>query len=345
MTTLEPHPVVKLLTPTTTGGGQFPDDGTEPFQVLALDGGGFRGLFSAVVLAKWEQQLGRPIGQHFDLIVGTSTGAIIALGLAAGMSAADLVEFYEKDGKEIFPARWSVGRLWHGMLHYLHRKYGSSALERALKRRFGELTISDLAKPVVVPGFNLEVGRHWYFKTPHFGANLIDRYRPLWEVARATSAAPTYFPAFRTSENELFVDGGLVANNPSLVGYFEVALNFPAYRDRIKVLNIGTEGGECALPKRRLATGGLLAWAKKAPDALMQAQAVSTEALMAKLLGPDRWLRVKPEHGRNFAPLDIYDPVLYSGLAVNQAARHFAAADRQFFQHTAREGLIQHKTK
>src|SRR3954464_11430474 len=98
----DPQPVVGVPIYTTTGCGRFPEDGTGAFQVLALDGGGFRGLFSAVVLATWEQQLGRPIGQHFDLIVGTSTGAIIALGLAAGMNAADLVEFYEKDGKEIF---------------------------------------------------------------------------------------------------------------------------------------------------------------------------------------------------------------------------------------------------
>lgn len=121
---------------------------------------------------------------------------------------------------------------------------------------------------------------------PEHGCELIDEcpHRPLWEVARATSAAPTYFSAFRASGNELFVDGGLVANNPSLIAHFEVALNFAAHMDTFKVLNIGTEGGECSLPKFTLRSGGLLLWAKKAPETLMQAQAVSTEALMARLL-------------------------------------------------------------
>lgn len=293
-----------------------------------------------MVLAIWEKELGRPIADCFDLLVGTSTGGIIALGLAAGLPAADLVKFYEEDGRRIFPARFSFRRWRAGVWHWLGRKYSAQALESALRQRLPDLTLGNLNKPVVITGFNLEAGRHWYFKTPHFENNLIDRHRPLWQVARATSAAPTYFPAFRSAERELFIDGGMVANNPSLIGYFEVALKFRAYRDRIKMLNLGTEGGECALPKRRLSWGGLAFWAKQAPNVLMQAQAVATESLMQELLGRDNWLRVKPEHGRDFAPLDIYDPELYRGLAVNQAARTFNEARQRFFHHRARADLV-----
>lgn len=164
-------------------------------------------------------------------------------------------------------------------------------------------------------------------------------------MARATSAAPTYFPAFRSSRNELFVDGGLVANNPALIGYFEVQLNFKEHKENIRILNIGTEGGECPPAPWWLSVGGLFPWAKKAPEALMQAQAVSTESLMARMLGPDCWLRVKPEHGRDFAPLDVYDPDLYEGIGVTQAARYFAAANRLFFQHHARQGLVRRTSK
>jgi patatin-like phospholipase/acyl hydrolase len=311
-----------------------------PFQVLSLDGGGYRGLFTAELLAQWERQLGKPIASCFDLIVGTSTGGIIALGLAAGVPAAELVKFYEEDGRDIFPHQYSAWRLASGTWHWIIRKFGRGALERALQRRLPAITLGELQKPVVVPAFNLEAGRHWYFKTPHFSGNILDRHRPLWEVARATSAAPTYFPAFRSSANELFIDGGLVANNPSMVGYFEVALNFPAWRDQIKILNIGTEGGECSLPKRRLSWGGLMLWAKQAPNVLMQAQAVATESLMLELLQADNWMRVKPEHGRDFAPLDIYAPKRYRGLAATQAARFYAEAYQKFFQHEARTGLV-----
>ena len=147
-------------------------------------------MFIAVVLAKWEEQLGHPITNHFDLIVGTSTGGIIALGLASGLKASVLVDFYKEDGRDIFPSRWSPHRLWRGPIHYGLTKYGAGPLERALKRRLPDMSMGDLKKPVVVTGFNLEAGRHWFFKTPHFENNLIDSSRPLWEVARATSAAP-----------------------------------------------------------------------------------------------------------------------------------------------------------
>lgn len=341
MTSSLPQFVARSEACPTTNGGVGSVSPQKPFQVLVLDGGGFRGLFTAVVLAEWEKKLGRPIASHFDLIVGTSTGGIIALGLAAGMPAAKLVDFYVKDGANIFPSRWSPRRLWFWPKHYLFSKYRATPIERALRNRLPNVTMGELNTPVVVTGFNLEAGRHWFFKTPHYdGENLLDARRPIWEVARATSAAPTFFPAFRTGAQELFVDGGLVANNPSLIAYFEVLLNFKEHEGAMRILNIGTEGGECSLPKWRLKWGGLLPWANKAPDALMLAQAVSTESLMERVLGPTRWLRVKPEHGRGFAPLDVYEPEIYQGLGVTQAARQFGVADRLFFSHAARSALV-----
>lgn len=315
-----------------------------PFQVLALDGGGFRGLFAAQVLAEWERQSGRAIAASFDLIVGTSTGGIIALGLASGMPASALVDFYVEDGRHIFPSRWSARRFLSGARHWLRAKYRPHALEAALKRRFGAKTLSDLTTPVVIPSFKLQEGRHWYFKTPHFEDNRIDHRRPLWEVARATSAAPTYFPAFHSSESEVFVDGGVLANNPSLVGYLEVLINFNHWKTQVRILNLGTEGAESTLPRSRLLGGGLLAWAKPAPDLLMQAQAASIESLMPRLLGPDAWLRIKPEHGRGFAPLDHYEPELYRGMGTSEAVRTFAEVDRRFLRHQARTGLVRAKS-
>jgi len=319
---------------------------TRPFQILALDGGGFRGFFTAVILAIWESQLGRPIASFFDLLVGTSTGGILALALAAGRPAAELVDFYVEDGRHIFPAQRSWWRRWASLRHWIAAKYDPAALEAALKRRLGDITtLGDLAAPVVVPAYNLQDGKHWYFKTPHFSGNTVDRLRPLWEVARATSAAPTYFPVFESSNHELFVDGGVLANNPALVGYFEVLLNFPAHASQVRILNIGTEGGECQLPRARLRRGGILQWGKSAPEVILQAQASSTESLMRRLLGPDAWLRVMPEHGRSFAALDVYAPELYRGMATSAAARAFGEAEKRFFRHTARTGLVQQKAQ
>jgi patatin-like phospholipase/acyl hydrolase len=311
-----------------------------PFQVLALDGGGYRGMFSARVLEHWEAQLGHPIIDCFDLIVGTSTGGIIALGLAAGLPASELVGFYEEDGRKLFPAKGTFRNFWANIRHWARVKYDADELEKALKAKLPPVTLGDLRKPVVIPSFNLEAGKHWYFKTPHFENNTLDAKRQLWEVARATSAAPTYFPAFRSSNSESFIDGGVLANNPSLVGYFEVLLNFPESIGNLRILNLGTEGCESALPNERLARGGLLAWAKPAPNVLMKAQAVSTEKLMERVLGSERWMRVKPEHGRDFAPLDIYAPEVYKGLGTSEAARQYSEANRKFFGHKAKAELV-----
>ena len=83
------------------GGEATPHD--RPFQILSLDGGGYRGLFAAAVLAAFEEDLGRPVLQHFDLVTGTSTGGIIALALGAGMSPREVIEFYETHGPRISP--------------------------------------------------------------------------------------------------------------------------------------------------------------------------------------------------------------------------------------------------
>lgn len=316
-----------------------PYDG-RPLQILALDGGGYRGLFTAQVLADWEARLGRPIADCFDMFVGTSTGGIIALALAAGVAPRELVKFYEEDGKKVFPKRWTPRKWTAGARHWIWSKYNAARIEEALKKRLPDLTMGDLTKPVVVPAFNLESGRHWFFKTRHIEENLLDAKRPIWQVARATSAAPTFFPAYRSPQGELFIDGGVLANNPSLIGYFEAQIFFRDWRDNLKILNIGTDGGEGSLNNCLLERGGLFAWAKSIPDVLLQAQAVSTESLLGKLLGPERWLRVQPENGRCFAPLDIYNPALYKGLASQQAARFYADADSKFFQHRARTNLF-----
>jgi len=323
----------------THPGSPTPTD-VRPFQVLALDGGGFRGLFMAQVLADWERQIGRPIVSCFDLLVGTSTGGIIALSLAAGLPAEALVDFYLQDGRDIFPRPRSARRWISGARHWFVAKYGSGALEAALQRRFGSKTMADLQVPVVIPAFEMHDGKHWYFKTPHFTGNLLDHDRPIWEVARATAAAPTYFPGFTSSRSEWFIDGGVLANNPSLVGYLEVQLNFGQWKSQVKILNIGTEGAESDPPPRRLRWGGLLFWAKRVPEVLMQSQAVSVESLMGRLLGDQAWLRVKPEHGRGFAPLDHYAPQAYLAMAASEAARRFPEAERLFFGHHARTGLV-----
>ncbi len=124
----------------------------ERFQILTLDGGGIKGIFSAAVLAHFEEDLGINIVDHFDLIVGTSTGGIIALGLAIGMKPLDIVEFYINNGKRIFGESWPITprKTIHKIRHWFHSKYSTFHLEKALKECFGKKRLGDSKKCLVV---------------------------------------------------------------------------------------------------------------------------------------------------------------------------------------------------
>jgi patatin-like phospholipase/acyl hydrolase len=157
-----------------------------PFQILSLDGGGYRGLFSAAVLTAFEEDLGRPVIEHFDLVTGTSTGGIIALALGAGLAPRRVIEFYEVHGPRIF-ARSRLRRL----KHLFRTKYAAGPLRNALEGVFGDRTLAESRVRLVVPSYSLTDDRVYLFKTPHH-----ERLRRDWrvrmaDVAMATSVAPT----------------------------------------------------------------------------------------------------------------------------------------------------------
>jgi hypothetical protein len=156
------------------------------FQILVLDGGGIRGLYSAAVLAKLEDKLGVRIVEHFDLITGTSTGGIIALGLGLGMLPREIVRFYVEAGPRIFSNRFR----WRDCIHIVRRKYSGSALQAALNYNgaFGDKKLGDSKKRLVIPAYNLGQDKVRVFKTPHHKRLTTDWQIPAWKVAMATSA-------------------------------------------------------------------------------------------------------------------------------------------------------------
>ncbi len=162
------------------------------FQILSLDGGGIKGLFSAAILAFLEDDLDINIIDHFDLIVGTSTGGLIALGLGSGLTPKEIVEFYVIQGPKIFPA----SRL-SNIKKYIQRKYSAEPVENTLKSCFGEKRLADSVIRLVIPSYNIGEDHIYLFKTPHHERLKRDWKAPLWKVGMATSAAPTYFPSFR----------------------------------------------------------------------------------------------------------------------------------------------------
>ncbi len=188
------------------------------FHVLALSGGGYRGLYTATVLAELEKAMGRPIASHFDLICGTSAGGMLALGLAAEIPAQELKELFEKEGNRIFGSR-SLARRIFGF--WLKAKHDSIGLREVLTERFQETMIGDLKHRLLVPTVNYSTGRGQFFKTPHHKSFELDHRMKLVDVALATAAAPVYFPLAR-NERGVFADGGLVGNAPGLFGLHEL---------------------------------------------------------------------------------------------------------------------------
>ncbi len=241
------------------------------FQVLALSGGGFRGLYTAKVLELLEQRSGGPIARHFDLICGTSIGGIIALALALEIPAATIVQLLTVEGESIFggPARQRRirnGRPWDrylplGMTQAIHK---SAPLRDLLTRAdvFGNRVLGDCTHRVIIPTVNFTTAIPQLFKTPHHPSFERDHLLPLVEIALATSAAPVFFPNHRFN-NQVFVDGGLVANGPALFGVHEAEYFLRQGIDNVHVLAIGTLQIDSAASSADRLDRGIVAWGKE----------------------------------------------------------------------------------
>ncbi len=160
----------------------------KPFQILALSGGGYRGLYTAKIIADIESEIDAPIGTRFDLITGTSIGGILALALALEIPAQRIVDLFVKHGEEIFKKRWSL-------LRYIRAPYSPEPLRRLLvsKDLFGEMCLGACKHPVIVPSVNYSTGAPVLFKTSHHADFKRDHRFRVVDVALATSAAPAIF--------------------------------------------------------------------------------------------------------------------------------------------------------
>jgi predicted acylesterase/phospholipase RssA len=217
------------------------------FRVLSVDGGGMRGVYSAAYLTALEEgfrkRLGAAneldLGKAFDLVVGTSTGAIIGIGLAAGLGPSKIQDLYRQHGSKIFPRMMPSGfglkLFWQLHKRPAYLESGDNALNSALTEAFKEETLGELWKrraiAIAIPAVNMGTHRSWVFKTPHDPkTNHRDDDYTLVDVCRATSAAPLFrsLAAITTKGSKgpptVFTDGGLWANNPVLVALTE-ALN------------------------------------------------------------------------------------------------------------------------
>ena len=266
-----------------------------PRRLLAIDGGGLAGLIPAEALIQIEQQLNqitgtdKPLCDRFDLIAGTSTGAILAAGLALGCSATELRDFYLKYGKEIFTKEFIFTRLWHS--------YPSGPLENHLKEVLGEnttLASNHLRTQIVIVTKNATLGSDWFFtNNPRnkFFAN--NATLPLWQVVRASTAAPTYFPPETIAVPDgngktkyEFIDGGVSSyNNPALQVFLEATVpeygfGWPMGADKLMLISLGTGFNSITIDPGKAAKYILLDWAKYMVKELMAEANLQQNTLM-----------------------------------------------------------------
>lgn len=269
------------------------------FQILALSGGGYRGLYTAKVLELLEQKSGAPLARHFDLICGTSIGGILALALALEIPASKIVEIFIEEGENIFGGRLKQrrirqGRWWDsiwppGMSGAIHTQdYLRSVLERP--EFFGERLLGECSHAVIVPSVNFTTAVPQFFKTPHHPSFERDHALPLVEIALATSAAPVYFPQHRFS-NKVYVDGGLVANGPALFGVHEAEHFLKHALREIHVLAIGTLQIDSTASAADRLDRGIRAWGKDLFTLTIAAQERAMNQIVAHRLG-ERFMSV-----------------------------------------------------
>jgi uncharacterized protein len=267
---------------------------TGRYRILCFDGGGIRGIYTLTLLRRLEERVAGFLDRA-DLLAGTSTGGIIALGLAAGRSLDELRSFYEDSGKDVFADSWmdsiaDVGKI-------IGADYDNRNLKKILASTFGSLKLKDLKRKVLIPTFDLDneargqgAVRTWKPKFfNNFTAQRPDGQEYAADVAMRTCAAPTYFPSYQG-----YIDGGVVANNPSMAALAQ-ALDKATGGQRledVRLLSLGT-----GLSPQHIAGDrhdwGYAQWAKPIISLMMDGMMGVADYQCRKLLGR-RYHRLAP---------------------------------------------------
>lgn len=232
-------------------------DNKTNFKILSIDGGGIRGIIPAKILCDLEEEAIKKDGpearlcNYFDLVCGTSTGGIIAIGIALGMTAKEILSLYMENAQKIFPKKNIVSALTQNIPFYDRKP-----LQKLLQECYGKCTrnrdtrIHHCKTRLCIPTYDLDKGEVHVFKTDHLPQYHRDCHMPVVDVALATAAAPVYFSPHTfqyedigtTNMNTFInnVDGGVLANNPALIGLAEARYCICCPLENIEMLSLGT---------------------------------------------------------------------------------------------------------
>jgi hypothetical protein len=234
-------------------------------KVLSIDGGGIRGIIPAIILSEMQKRLGKDLHNAFDLIAGTSTGGIIALGIGTACnngrpySPDELVDLYVQNGPAIFRKS-----LFTPLKELFSPKYSPDALEETLARFFQDTEFKSALTPLLISSYDLQGQLPFFFKSHRIAADPSWNW-PVTSIARATSAAPTFFPPLhlmKGNQDYALVDGGVFVNNPAMAAYAEARALYPNSA-KFKVVSVGTGDRQDRIAYAAAKGWGLAGWARQ----------------------------------------------------------------------------------
>jgi len=297
-------------------------------KILSIDGGGIRGLIPAMVLAEIEERTKQPIASLFDLVAGTSTGGILALGLTIPRapdgpvySARQMAHFYQAEGRRIFSR--SPLRALFACDNLTWKKYTSTGIERVLLEYFGDSRLRDATTNVLIPSYELEHRTPFFFRSSNARLRL-DYDFFARDVARATSAAPSYFEPVRMftgtpDEHYTLIDGGVFANNPAACALVDARTAFPDAPGFL-IVSLGTGALARNIPLGLARYWGTIRWAKPLLDVVFDGVSSTVDYQLRQLLRPHHYYRIQARITRHTHRLD--DASRANISALKAVARH-----------------------
>lgn len=309
------------------------------YRILSLDGGGIRGVVSARILQEVEKILekkGHKLHTYFDLVAGTSTGSILAGAIACHKSAEEIINLYNDEGKNIFLPSVRRQRKWRQIsklagnsirqfftrflgtnVLYPHEK-GENGLAKVLERKLGPTKLREIQEPrIVIPAYDVyNRNTTWFSNNPPDDASQWYDNIELWKICTASASAPTYFPPynlpFNTEQYLPHIDGGVSANNPSLIALARALELDPELNlSKMAVLSIGTGNTTSPYTYQDIKRWGALNWAQNIPSIFMDPSAINSEEICRRMVRIEggSYLRLGFNLNEQFKKREQYDRI------------------------------------
>lgn len=298
------------------------------FKILSIDGGGIRGIYPAYILQCIQERLGIHVFDHFDMIAGTSTGSIIAAGIACQKPPSEIVSLYKKHGAEIFGQK--IKSLFPPIFKQgAHSKYENKNLKKVLNDEFGDIKLGDIEKPLLIPATDIGHGGVHVFKSSYSKNFTRDTNVAVKHAVLASCSAPAFFDPVKI-DNYLLADGGVWANNPALAAAIDAQYRLNVDMKDICILSLGTGQSRTSYGTKDKKNWGLLTGWKNLEfiSFLLSLQAQSIQNYLQLMLDKNQLIRLSFESDK---PLPMDDAIVLNDL-ISRADRTFSHNSEKLMQ-------------